>query len=134
MKETERLSAGNRTADFPRRVRCCNNSLPRHGAFNLSASFYKNSWKVELFFKWLKQHIKKFWGTTENDVRIQLGAAISAYCLVLIVQKTMETKRSTYELLQILNNHFSIVSSSSLCNVPTSRRRKASFSTVSLCS
>ncbi|MDH6356131.1 IS4 transposase, partial [Dysgonomonas sp. PH5-45] len=48
------------------------------------AELYKNRWQVELFFKWLKQHlkIKKFWGTTENAVRIQIYAAICAYCLV----------------------------------------------------
>ena len=48
------------------------------------ADLYKNRWQIELFFKWLKQHlkIKKFWGTTENAVRIQISAAITAYCLV----------------------------------------------------
>lgn len=46
------------------------------------AELYKNRWKIELFFKWLKQHlkIKKFWGTTENAVRIQIYSAICAYC------------------------------------------------------
>lgn len=69
------------------------------------ANLYRNRWQVELFFKWLKQHlkIKKFWGTTENAVRIQIGAAITAYCLVAIVQKKLQTKRTTYELLQILS-------------------------------
>ena len=59
---------------------------------------------MELFFKWLKQHlkIKKFWGTTENAVRIQIYSAICAYCLVAIVQHNMQLKRSTYEVLQIL--------------------------------
>ena len=68
-------------------------------------NLYKNRWQVELFFKWLKQHlkIKKFWGTTENAVRIQIYAAISAYCLVAIIQHDMKLKRSTYELLQILS-------------------------------
>ena len=66
---------------------------------------YKNRWQIELFFKWLKQHlkIKKFWGTTENAVRIQISAAITAYCLVAIVQHDMQLKRSTYEVLQILS-------------------------------
>ena len=69
------------------------------------ADLYKNRWQIELFFKWLKQHlkIKKFWGTTENAVRIQISAAITAYCLVAIVQKDMQLKRSTYEVLQILS-------------------------------
>lgn len=69
------------------------------------ANLYKNRWQVELFFKWLKQHlkIKKFWGTTQNAVRIQIYAAICAYCLVAIVQKEMQLSRSTYEVLQILS-------------------------------
>ncbi|MDM1347225.1 IS4 family transposase [Myroides marinus] len=69
------------------------------------AELYRNRWQVELFFKWLKQHlrVKKFWGTTENAVRIQLYVAISTYCLVAIVQKDMQLDRSTYEILQILS-------------------------------
>ena len=69
------------------------------------ADLYKNRWQIELFFKWLKQHlkIKKFWGTTENAVRIQIAAAITAYCLVAIVQHDMKLKRSTYEVLQVLS-------------------------------
>ncbi len=69
------------------------------------AELYKNRWKVELFFKWLKQHlkIKKFWGTTENAVRIQIYSAICAYCLVAIIQHDMQLSRSTYEVLQILS-------------------------------
>ena len=69
------------------------------------ADLYKNRWQIELFFKWLKQHlkIKKFWGTTENAVRIQISAAITVYCLVAIVQHDMKLKRSTYEVLQILS-------------------------------
>ena len=69
------------------------------------AELYRNRWKVELFFKWLKQHlkIKKFWGTTENAVRIQIYSAICTYCLVAIIQHDMHLSRSTYELLQILS-------------------------------
>ena len=69
------------------------------------ADLYKNRWQIELFFKWLKQHlkIKNFWGTTENAVRIQISAAITAYCLVAIVQHDMKLKRSTYEVLQIFS-------------------------------
>ncbi len=60
---------------------------------------------IELFFKWLKRHlkIKKFWGTTENTVRIQISVAIITYYLVTIVQHDMKLKRSTYEVLQILS-------------------------------
>ena len=78
-------------------------------AFHLTsleiANLYKNRWQVELFFKWLKQHLKirKFWGKTENAVRIQISAAIIAYCLVAIVQHDMRLERSTYEVLQILS-------------------------------
>lgn len=69
------------------------------------AELYKNRWQVELFFKWLKQHlkIKKFWGTTENAVRIQIYAALCTYCLVAIVQHDMKLDRSIYEVLQILS-------------------------------
>ena len=69
------------------------------------AELYKNRWQVELFFKWIKQHlkIKKFWGDTENAVRIQVYAAIIAYCLVAIVQHDLKLDRSTYEVLQILS-------------------------------
>ena len=69
------------------------------------AELYKNRWQVELFFKWLKQHlkIKRFWGTTENAVRIQIYAAICTYCLVAIIQHDMQLDRSTYEVLQILS-------------------------------
>ena len=68
------------------------------------AELYKNRWQVELFFKWLKQHlkIKKFWGTSENAVKIQVYSAIIAYCLVAIMQHDMKLNRSTYEVLQIL--------------------------------
>ena len=68
------------------------------------ALLYKNRWQVELFFKWIKQHlkIKSFWGTTENAVRIQIYCAIITYCLVAIVEKDLVLNRSTYEVLQIL--------------------------------
>lgn len=59
------------------------------------ADLYKNRWQIELFFKWLKQHlkIKKFWDTTKNTVRIQTSAAITAYSLVSIVRCDMQLKR-----------------------------------------
>ena len=67
------------------------------------ANLYKNRWSVELFFKWVKQHlkIKKFWGTSENAVRIQIYCAIITYCLVAIMQHDMKLERSVYEVLQI---------------------------------
>ena len=68
------------------------------------ALLYKNRWQVELFFKWIKQHlkVKSFWGTTENAVRIQIYSAIIAYCLVALVGAELKNERSTYEILQIL--------------------------------
>ena len=68
------------------------------------AELYRNRWSVELFFKWLKQHlkIKKFWGTSENAVRIQIYCAIITYCLVVIVKHDMKLECSVYEILQIV--------------------------------
>ena len=69
------------------------------------ALLYKYRWSIELFFKWLKSHliIKRFWGTSENAVRIQIYCAIITYCLVAIVQHDMKIERSIYEVLQILS-------------------------------
>jgi len=68
------------------------------------ALLYKNRWQIELFFKWIKQHlkIKSFWGNTENAVRIQIYSAIITYCLIAIVAHDLIIERSTYEILQIL--------------------------------
>jgi len=68
------------------------------------ALLYKNRWQIELFFKWIKQHlkIKSFWGTTENAVRTQIFSAIIAYCTVAIIEADLKIDRSTYEVLQIL--------------------------------
>lgn len=76
--------------------------------FELSAQqvafLYKNRWQIELFFKWIKQHlkVKAFWGTSENAVRIQVYSAIITYCLVTIVAENLKIDRSTYEILQVL--------------------------------
>ena len=71
---------------------------------NQIALLYKNRWQVELFFKWIKQHlkVKSFWGTSENAVRIQIYTAIITYCLVAIVGCELNLERSTYETLQIV--------------------------------
>ncbi len=68
------------------------------------AMLYKQRWQVELFFKWIKQHlkIKSFWGTSENAVRIQIYSAIITYCMVVIMEEKMKLQRSTYETLQVL--------------------------------
>ena len=69
------------------------------------ALLYKNRWQVELFFKWIKQHlhIKSFWGVTETTVRIQIYAAITTYCLVAIVEHDLRLERSTFDVLRILS-------------------------------
>src|SRR6266403_1546664 len=68
------------------------------------AALYKNRWQVELFFKWIKQHlrIKQFYGTSENAVKTQIWIAVSVYVLVAIVKKRLELDASLYTLLQIL--------------------------------
>ena len=69
------------------------------------ARLYKCRWQVELFFKWIKQHlrIKAFYGTSDNAVKTQVWTAISVYVLVAIVKKELQIERSLYELLQILS-------------------------------
>jgi IS4 transposase len=72
---------------------------------NEIAMLYKYRWKVELFFKWIKQHlkIKSFWGTSLNAVKVQVYIAIITYTLVAIIKSRLNLKQSTYEVLQILN-------------------------------
>jgi len=69
------------------------------------AQLYKCRWQVELFFKWIKQHlrIKAFYGTTDNAVKTQIWIAISVYVLVAIVKKELCVERSLYEILQVLS-------------------------------
>lgn len=70
------------------------------------ADLYKHRWKIELFFKWIKQHlkIKSFWGTTENAVKTQVYIAVITYTLVAIIKQQVKTAYSTYEVLQILGS------------------------------
>ena len=69
------------------------------------AQLYKCRWQIELFFKWIKQHlrIKAFYGTSENAVKTQIWIAISVYVLVAIVKKRLNLDRSLYTILQILS-------------------------------
>jgi hypothetical protein len=69
------------------------------------AQLYKCRWQVELFFKWIKQHlrIKAFYGTSMNAVKTQVWSAISVYVLVAILKKELRLERSLYEILQILS-------------------------------
>ena len=69
------------------------------------AALYKSRWQVELFFKWIKQHlrIKRFLGTSENAVKTQIWCAVSTYVLIAIVKKELHLNASLYTLLQILS-------------------------------
>jgi len=69
------------------------------------AQLYKCRWQVELFFKWIKQHlrIKVFYGTSENAVKTQVWIAVSVYVLVAIIKKRLELDHSLYTILQILS-------------------------------
>jgi IS4 transposase len=69
------------------------------------AALYKSRWQVELFFKWIKQHlrIKRFLGTSENAVKTQIWCAVSTYVLIAIVKKELHLDASLYTLLQILS-------------------------------
>lgn len=69
------------------------------------ARLYKHRWYIELFFKWIKQHlkIKSFWGQNENSVRTQIWVAISVYLIVAIAKKKLGIKHSMYEILQFIS-------------------------------
>ena len=69
------------------------------------AQLYKHRWKIEVFFRWIKQHlkIKSFWGQSENAVKTQVWIAVSVYVLVAIAKKKFMIKQSLYEILQILS-------------------------------
>lgn len=69
------------------------------------AQLYKHRWKIELFFKWIKQNlkIKSFWGQSENAVKTQVWIAISIYVLLAIAKKKFKLKQSLYEILQIIS-------------------------------
>ena len=69
------------------------------------ADIYKKRWQVELFFKWIKQHlrIQAFYGTSDNAVRVQIWIAISVYVLIAIIRKRARLPQSPYTILQILS-------------------------------
>jgi IS4 transposase len=69
------------------------------------AALYKSRWQIELFFKWIKQHlrIKSFFGTSENAVKLQIWIAVSTYLLVAIIKKELRIKLPLYTILQILS-------------------------------
>jgi hypothetical protein len=108
--------------------------------FGISAGYiallYKNRWQVELFFKWIKQHlhIKSFWGVTENAVRIQIYAAITAYCLVAIIEHDLKLNRSTFDVLRILSmSHFDKTPIRELFERPESMDDIIEVSSAQLC-
>ena len=72
---------------------------------NEISKLYKNRWDIELFFKWIKQHlkIKSFWGHSENAVKTQIWIAVSTYVLVVIAKKKFNLENTLYEILQILS-------------------------------
>ena len=111
------LNGYNSRKDYPSHLRRIsfrdpdtgNNLVFLTNQFTLPAAticaLYKSRWQVELFFKWIKQHlrIKAFYGTSENAVKTQLWIAISVYLLVAIVKKRLDLPGSLYTLLQILS-------------------------------
>ena len=69
------------------------------------AELYKSRWHIEIFFKWIKQHlrIKSFFGTSENAVKVQIWTAVSTYLLVAIMKKELRLEQSLYTILQVLS-------------------------------
>lgn len=115
--QTIALTAPKAIKDYPqhlRRIKFYDAEHDRHLVFLTNnfdlpaltiAQLYRCRWQVELFFKWIKQHlrIKKFYGTTENAVKTQIWIAITVYVLVAIVKKRLNTEASLYTILQILS-------------------------------
>ena len=115
--QTVRFNGPNAIKDYPEKLRRIkyydketdNTFVFATNNFELSALqialLYKNRWQIELFFKWIKQHlkVKTFWGYSENAVRIQIYTAIIAYVTVIIMKEKMKIRYSTYEILQILS-------------------------------
>ena len=115
--QTIGLTAAKASKDYPqhlRRIKFYDAEHDRHlvlltNNFDLPAltiaQLYRCRWQVELFFKWIKQHlrIKRFYGTTENAVKTQIWIAITVYVLVAIVKKRLNTDASLYTILQVLS-------------------------------
>ncbi|MDA1091494.1 MAG: IS4 family transposase [Proteobacteria bacterium] len=115
--QTVRLTGKKSVGDYPQYLRCIssydeeNNKFLKFFTNNFElppltiAQLYKCRWQVELFFKWIKQHlrIKAFFGTNENAVKTQIWIAISVYVLVAIVKKRLGVEASLYTILQILS-------------------------------
>ena len=82
-----------------------NNTIIYYGPTSV-ALLYKYRWQVELFFKWIKQHlrVKTFWGESENAVRIQIHVVIITYCLVGTIEHDMQIGRPIVEIMRILGS------------------------------
>ena len=112
-----RLTGANATTDYPeliRRIKFIDGETGKRLVFltnNMQADavtiaqVYKNRWHVELFFKWIKQHLclKRFFGRSDNAVRSQIWIAMCVYLLILILKKRLKLDYSAYEILQILS-------------------------------
>ena len=112
-----RLTGKHTREHYPETIRRVHLVVPETGKdlvlltnhFSLPAStiaaLYKARWQVELFFKWIKQHlrIKKFYGHSENAVKTQIWIAVSVYVLIAIIKKRLKLEHSLYSLLQVLS-------------------------------
>jgi transposase len=115
--QTVVLTIARSAADYPEPLRRIRYKDPETGKtlvfltnnFTLPArtitELYRSRWQIELFFKWIKQHlrIKAFYGTSDNAVKTQIWIAISAYLLVAILTKRLQLEHSLYTILQILS-------------------------------
>ena len=115
--QTIRLTGANARKDYPvalRRVRYYDVEQKRSLVFITNnftltalvvAQLYRARWQIELFFRWIKQHLRihAFVGTSQNAVRTQIWTAISAYLLVAIMKKTLDLKPSLHEILQVVS-------------------------------
>lgn len=115
--QTIRLTGTTSAKDYPERLRRIKYRDPETGKVlvfltnnfllpaKVSAELYKQRWQVELFFKWIKQHlrIKVFYGYSENAVRTQLWIAVAVYCLLAIIKKELKANRELHEIQEILS-------------------------------
>src|SRR6185295_3911350 len=90
-------------ADIDKRFVFLTNNF--HVSSTTIAAIYKQRWQVELFFKWIKQHlrIKRFIGTSPNSVKTQIWIAVAVYVLIAIIKKQLRLPHSLYTILQILS-------------------------------
>lgn len=116
--QTVRFTGKRNACNYPRAIRRIVAFIPELNRtftfytnnFYLSAEqivfLYKNRWQVELFFKWIKQHLRvtTFCGNSENAVRIQIYVAVATYCLIAIIEHEMKLERNIYEVMRVLGS------------------------------